>query len=1680
MSYLEDYIGGLLLLDSVSPLRVVEKIKNLSRSVQQANDSFIDTKLLNRTLVCNVISDTMREIESQSHLAPVDEQNDNDEDEDEEDEDEEKEKTEKLVEKTSEQAETSPVCQVHFFCINQLIMNQNNSYDNNEPPFARNSGKAIPYYATPYEMTYRSSFSHYELVRQSNGLAESSKTELSTAIRNYLKFSVQAKYLHLVHSQAPPIHPADPARLERLPANWPDRIFDSTIYKSWLNLKGLSVLHLHGTANVSDISEALVERLNQASGREAENGPTDTLYFQFKKDDPRFCNMQAMLAFFLGATINRRARTDDAWAPNELERAYHFRGWSLDDQLDLLSLRTWSLSNDQSLMIGRLDECDDESRSWFLQRLGELRMMDHGRASWIITSQGDLNLGDGIGQLSSIDLDALNGSISADARMLSDTDTESGTAGLNDDDLLRSGDAQDLVYCVQYAIRPMSVDELAIMMSLRHQANWSKEHQKTLMRDAVMSSNSQFYLKNNEVYPHNLSFSADSTTTNKIHGDLTRRCLQYLQDPAVQAEIKALCSTYDPGDQTPIPLLRHNLITYAVVSWSLHYRLAGDQKPLKYVSEFFQDPKNRVAWSCAYYTLGNSVTRPPRSYLSPIPLFSMLGLDDLLQESIRTESYNPTLDIDARLALVEAARYGHSSTTKLLMGTTSIDNSTLRDAVDAAASFGPGGVLHDLVNRAVTIEGFEWPSHLLTRVAALGLHSIAKTMLESGVAPNPPDPIQGRSPLHLASLFGHFETVKVLVDAHADLHCLAQYGRPPLHAAASGGNGKIIKILIEAGAEIETPDEDELTPLQFAMTWGRTEAMEELLKAGANPNSGKEGQDDPAWAEKPLLYCARFNYIQGMRLALQHGADINCKSGKVSPLYLAVQNGNLEITRMLLEKGLDPNENPEGYDFLLLLAVELGPKSIEMLDLLFDYGARIEEEDNSTEYRRTALARAAGNKDVYILKYLLKRGADVNHAGKNSHPPIYAAAWSSNIDSVRVLLKAGADVNALMVVNNWRPVISAYDNPKILRLLLKRGGDVNAISDDGTCLHMAVLYGFVETVKILLEHKPKVDLETLYPSSRGTDSDDGYTALSLACDKGIALSVQLLLEAGANRNHRTRLGKRPLDICVLNGNIDAASILLEFRVQIDYTDDKGNTVLHHISDITSSELVRKLVNAGADLHSSNKNGVTPLQVAVEAQNIAVVEYLLSKNADPSQCSNEAHSLLHIACDKNDMSLLRVLAEKGKMDLQLADSMKGAPSLLMTLVDTWQEPNMELLTYLVKTGKVDLHRRSGYLEYPLLATFAFRHRSPLQYLLEHEANPNIEDSSGRRPLHFAALATSLTDILISFKAETLVNGQPPRDKMGRSPIHFAAVGGHWDVFERVSKLYDESELTMPDNDGWTPLFWALLNDSVDVGLVEHLIKHGADLWARVKTRKAEWSPLKLARYIGVSEDVCNLLVPDPPVRVISPKDREEHWDEQFHVSRKAATNENRVCDSCRVVSDVQISARVSCSECAYTDFFAYSQSVESITHVESVQTMTSVSDVLCPGVSSTACTQIRTIGMRGARNTRMTRPMKQMMKDRKRTIRVYSTKAPHRVQKWIRWALTPTMRIKMMIRALMGLTICLLIVILSRMPKVMPNYQMVTTIDIVSFGTILPMIHGWLRSTGLLGCLGGLRCNVMIP
>lgn len=60
IEHLEDQIGELLSLNPLYPSSSVKRIQNLSRSIQETNDAFLDTKLLSTAFICNLVSDTIR------------------------------------------------------------------------------------------------------------------------------------------------------------------------------------------------------------------------------------------------------------------------------------------------------------------------------------------------------------------------------------------------------------------------------------------------------------------------------------------------------------------------------------------------------------------------------------------------------------------------------------------------------------------------------------------------------------------------------------------------------------------------------------------------------------------------------------------------------------------------------------------------------------------------------------------------------------------------------------------------------------------------------------------------------------------------------------------------------------------------------------------------------------------------------------------------------------------------------------------------------------------------------------------------------------------------------------------------------------------------------------------------------------------------------------------------------------------------------------------------------------------------------------------------------------------------------------------------------------------------------------------------------------------------------------
>jgi ankyrin repeat protein len=125
-----------------------------------------------------------------------------------------------------------------------------------------------------------------------------------------------------------------------------------------------------------------------------------------------------------------------------------------------------------------------------------------------------------------------------------------------------------------------------------------------------------------------------------------------------------------------------------------------------------------------------------------------------------------------------------------------------------------------------------------------------------------PELITARSPdgftaLHLASFFGHPETVRALIDAGADVSARTTNAldNQPLHAAVAGGEARArlacARLLVEEGADVNGRQSGGYTPLMSAAENGDEDLAELLLARGADPTlEDDQGLSAVAHAEK--------------------------------------------------------------------------------------------------------------------------------------------------------------------------------------------------------------------------------------------------------------------------------------------------------------------------------------------------------------------------------------------------------------------------------------------------------------------------------------------------------------------------------------------------------------------------------------------------------------------------------------------------------------------------------------------------------------------------------------------------------------------------------------------------------------------------------------------------------------
>ena len=244
------------------------------------------------------------------------------------------------------------------------------------------------------------------------------------------------------------------------------------------------------------------------------------------------------------------------------------------------------------------------------------------------------------------------------------------------------------------------------------------------------------------------------------------------------------------------------------------------------------------------------------------------------------------------------------------------------------------------------------------------------------------------------------------------------------------------------------------------------------------------------------------------------------------------------------------------------------------------------------------------------LQALQDPNFDVDDVGEDVHVgvrnPLLAAAAEGHAGVVRLLLEAGANIEWQSDDEDMTALSYAVceGHPQVVRILLDSAADPN----HATPLHIALESERSECVRLLLESRASTD----------TKNNLGHGPLHLAVEEGGAEDVRLLLSFRADTEvqsqHRDHENWTPLHFVARHNHpiaLDQARLLLDSKADMEaLTNGTAFRPLHLAAQTGSLEVVRLLVDSGAEKAAVDHLGRTPWKLAIIAHRQAVAELLV--------------------------------------------------------------------------------------------------------------------------------------------------------------------------------------------------------------------------------------------------------------------------------------------------------------------------------------------------------------------------------------------------------------------------------------------------------------------------------------
>ena len=663
---------------------------------------------------------------------------------------------------------------------------------------------------------------------------------------------------------------------------------------------------------------------------------------------------------------------------------------------------------------------------------------------------------------------------------------------------------------------------------------------------------------------------------------------------------------------------------------------------------------------------------------------------------------------------------------------------------------------------------------------------------------------------NLANSDNNISAVRQMLAQNVNPNVPDSSGRTSVHEAASTGSLHMLEMLLAAGGRAQAQDFNGNSPLHLAADASSSvlsedisnAAISKLLKFGANPNIANHDGDTP------LHVAARTHGLHsstGIESLLSAGAAPNRFNAKgYTPLHTAVESysmHNADVVRALLSSGAQATAvNGNGFTALQLIA-RYGPDDGSIITLLLQSGANPNRKNpqgdtplhiairtgGSTEHPEKVGALLAGGANPCITNgqgqfpyEITQEDGLVSIALGNSNGH-NAACGMGNTDVIKtdtVVVKSDTVV-AKTVRTMWatkRSNVRQGPGVEYEKVgLLEIGEEVHVTGESGQWLRIQTVGGgdaFVyaplladaepatlesfESNWFVAQNQP-CQLWSLDPESVESVTWSGGCIGGKASGKGRAVwstgygqqiyegefrdnrfyeGIQTTADGTryVYRNGKVADADASLLQAAAKGHIEVVRALLDAGADVNTKSDDGYTPLDFANMHEESSVAGILIANGGKATKSDYT-LDKLYLAIYDNKLNRVIDLLAAGADVNAKDSDGYTPLYSAVNKGNTEIVRALLTAGA-DVNAKFSNSYGATLLHDFMDGDEPESFGEIAKLLLAAGADVHAKDSYGNTPLHDVATFDNTEIVKTLLAAGADVNAKNRYGLTPMDFA--------------------------------------------------------------------------------------------------------------------------------------------------------------------------------------------------------------------------------------------------------------------------------------------------------------------------------------------------------